>query len=287
MEGREKMDLGSFPKWHNLLLATWSAAMCFGTLYEIFNLYKTDDRYNSISDLFCDETGQLMKGRVGYWAWVYYASKFYELLDTVLMVLKKRPLTFLHVYHHIVIISLCWTWNQGNYSQQWWAVVVNTAVHIVMYSYYYLRIVNPGKDYWWKAHITQFQLLQFLSVFINIFVWFYISMTGIKFTDTGLTYESSRCSGDVPVVVYAQTINTSFLFLFGNFYVQTYLSKQKAKADKAKAKKEEGKAVTDGVANGVANGSSKANGKAHKSRSKSPVSGRTRQRKQPKQNGHH
>ncbi|KAL8203841.1 UNVERIFIED_CONTAM: Elongation of very long chain fatty acids protein 7 [Gekko kuhli] len=41
--------------------------------------------------------------------WLYYFSKFIELLDTVFFVLRKKngQVTFLHVFHHSI---MPWTW---------------------------------------------------------------------------------------------------------------------------------------------------------------------------------
>jgi hypothetical protein len=63
----------------------------------------------------------------------------------------------------------------------------NTAIHVVMYSYYSLASFGPEiqKYLWWKKYITQMQLLQFVVcglygvvLFFNQtgypIVWFYI-----------------------------------------------------------------------------------------------------------------
>ena len=33
-------------------------------------------------------------------------TQFYEMLDTVLMVLRRNPVPFLHVYHHAAYVAL-------------------------------------------------------------------------------------------------------------------------------------------------------------------------------------
>lgn len=42
--------------------------------------------------------------------WWYYFSKGYELLDTVIFILRKKnnQITFLHVYHHTSMFVLWW-----------------------------------------------------------------------------------------------------------------------------------------------------------------------------------
>ena len=35
-------------------------------------------------------------------------AQYYELLDTVLRVLKAQPLTFLHVFHHAVVLAMAY-----------------------------------------------------------------------------------------------------------------------------------------------------------------------------------
>ena len=39
--------------------------------------------------------------------------------------------------------------------------LINCVVHVIMYFYYYLTIVNPEykKSIWWKKHITQIQMV--------------------------------------------------------------------------------------------------------------------------------
>ena len=49
-------------------------------------------------------------GPVFFWAHVFYLSKVYELGDTLLILLAHRPLTLLHVYHHAVVVAMCYLW---------------------------------------------------------------------------------------------------------------------------------------------------------------------------------
>ena len=94
---------------------------------------------------------------------MYYLSKYYELLDTVLQLFKGRPPPhfFLHVYHHAVVLLMAWNWLEYVQTLQHIALLFNTSVHVVMYYYYFRRVL--GWPVWWKRYVTQFQLVQFGS----------------------------------------------------------------------------------------------------------------------------
>ncbi|CAI2166284.1 17373_t:CDS:2 [Funneliformis geosporum] len=82
---------------HNLMLCLLSAIM-FGYAER------------GIGECFCTSDSSSTKGRLFYVTYVYYLSKFDELLDTVILVLKKKPIIFLHWYHHAIVILMVWSW---------------------------------------------------------------------------------------------------------------------------------------------------------------------------------
>lgn len=51
--------------------------------------------------IWCDQKPpQLHKGRLIFFYYVNYLTKYYELLDTALLVLRGRPVAVFHMYHH-------------------------------------------------------------------------------------------------------------------------------------------------------------------------------------------
>lgn len=88
--------------------------------------------------------------------------------------------------------------------------MVNSFIHVLMYSYYALSAFGPtiAKYLWWKRYLTILQLIQFTSALI-------LGINGIR----------SGC--DFPLwMQYALVIYMiSFIVLFGNFYAKAYIAK--------------------------------------------------------------
>jgi fatty acid elongase 3 len=134
--------------------------------------------------------------------------KFYELFDTVLMVLKKRRLNFLHVYHHCIVIPLFYVYMTTNMVSQWILVVANSTVHVLMYYYYAMATV--GRSVWWKRYITQAQIVQFV-----------IDLTA-TWPYPVLYHSAAGCSGSMRGWLFGQAVGLSFYKLFRDFYLRSY-----------------------------------------------------------------
>nr|BBF94992.1 elongation of very long chain fatty acids protein 12 [Orthetrum albistylum] len=154
--------------------------------------------------------------------WWFYFSKFTELSDTVFFVLRKKNdhITVLHLIHHGGIPIATWFGTKfvpGGHST--FCGMLNTFVHAVMYSYYFISALKPKwKGYLkFKKWVTLLQIAQFVLIMAHAlqllvvdcdyprsFVWF-ISFHGLL-----------------------------FLILFSNFYLRTYAgSKKRAAVTKA------------------------------------------------------
>ncbi|AWP04076.1 putative elongation of very long chain fatty acids protein 1-like isoform 7 [Scophthalmus maximus] len=181
-------------------------------------------------------------------AWLFYFSKYIELLDTAFFVLRKKQnqITFLHVFHHSF---MPWTW--------WWGItltpvggmaafhaLVNAVVHVIMYFYYGLSAAGPRfqKYLWWKKYMTAIQLTQFILVSIHISQYYFME----------------KCDFQVPMWIHLVWIYGVFFFLlFSNFWVQAYIKGKRLPAanDKSKLNGSTSEPITV-----VANGKHKENG---------------------------
>ena len=190
---------------HNVLLCIASIIMCLGTLLCIALEYP----YSTMEDLFCFSVGEpVMPSSLSIWLDLFYWSKYWELLDTVLLVMRGKPLTFLHVYHHAVVIPETWIMTQDKLPWTLGCVVGNTGVHIIMYLYFALRA--DGRSVSWRRLVTRVQLVQFMTAVPCVPIWCWYHFTS-----------ATGCSG-VRTFLLLGVFDGSLLLLFLGFYRRAY-----------------------------------------------------------------
>ncbi|KAL7312275.1 Fatty acyl-CoA elongase/Polyunsaturated fatty acid specific elongation enzyme, variant 2 [Mucor circinelloides] len=164
-----------------------------------------------------------------------YLVKYYELIDTVFLVVKKKKLEFLHYFHHSMTMALCYTQLVGRTTVSWVPIVLNLTVHVLMY-YYYFRTAS-GAKIWWKQYLTTMQIIQFV---IDLVVIYTCTYSYYAYTYTSFMPNFGDCAGTESAAAFGCAILTSYLFLFINFYRITYNKKKAAAAAKkaANGKKE-------------------------------------------------
>jgi len=201
-----------FPVYYAVL--AYNLTLIFSNLYMASELFITTRHYSWKCQPMDYSSDEYPVRTVNVFWW-FYISKIVELLDTFFFIAKGnyRQLSFLHIYHHSTMVFFWWIgarYVAGGNSVP--AAMINSSVHVVMYTYYFLAAFGPRfkKYLWWKKYLTTMQLAQFTLIFtlavVNVIdgckwpKWMY----GVFFGSVG-----------------------SFFVLFSNFYIMNYGKKDK------------------------------------------------------------
>ena len=146
------------------ILALWSACNAafsiLGTTRMLPELFYVIQHYGWEYSI-CNPSYFL--GPTKVWGYLYTISKVFELGDTVFIILRKQKLVFLHWYHHVTVMIYTWYSYTEWQALGRWFMVMNFAVHSVMYSYYTLKAIRFRVPKFVSMVITVLQLLQVSS----------------------------------------------------------------------------------------------------------------------------
>lgn len=191
---------------HNIILVASSAAMLSGVVVESHRRAVREGGLSYPSFLLCENLDPPSgSGALYYWSYIYYLSKYYELLDTALQLARGKPPPHfvLHVYHHAAVLFMAWAWCETKQSLQFIALGFNTAVHVVMYSYFLQRTITRTVPRW-KSLVTMFQIFQFS-----------FSMAAVAVTCFAVFVQGYECAG-ITAVFGNALFNVTLLRSFVN-----------------------------------------------------------------------
>eukprot|EP00960_Hanusia_phi_P033016 750196-Hanusia_phi.AAC.2 len=185
-------------------------------------------------------------GNLQFLYYINYLVKWYELLDTVILVLRKKEVIFLHEYHHAATLFLCWIQMDQHSTVQWVPIAINLLVHVFMYYYYTLAALKI--PVWWKMYLTQLQIVQFVIdiaacefMFALLFVCSYnirhlcltvawrmtapfpwqVSTQAVMSLSSEVWGPRPLCNGTLKGALVGVGVIFSYLVLFVIFYLQT------------------------------------------------------------------
>eukprot|EP00747_Dinoflagellata_sp_TGD_P163151 gnl/TRDRNA2_/TRDRNA2_181526_c0_seq1.p1 gnl/TRDRNA2_/TRDRNA2_181526_c0~~gnl/TRDRNA2_/TRDRNA2_181526_c0_seq1.p1 ORF type:complete len:314 (-),score=64.42 gnl/TRDRNA2_/TRDRNA2_181526_c0_seq1:298-1239(-) len=236
-----RRDLTAIAVVHNSILIALSVSMATGGIYALATRYMQE----GFDGIFCSQrpAGTVLDGPAGLWLRVFYWSKFVELIDTVLLCMKLKPTIPLHIYHHVSMLWLCWSWVRFEWLEgSLWCVIVNSIIHTFMYYYYLVSAL--GKDVWWKKYLTMGQIIQFLTgtAYVSVYLWNDYMRGDVAKGGCG-AFERRYCAWA------AHGVNITFIMLFAQFFGKTYKKKPKdPKAASAKAQPKAAASTKDATA---------------------------------------
>lgn len=150
--------------------------------------------------------------------WIFYIQKYVEFADTWFFLLRKsfRQVSFLHIFHHSSITFVVGLIIPHAFSgDMYLPILLNAIVHCVMYGYY--AATSLGYKFWWKKYLTMMQLIQFCLISgQSFYAWF----------------KGPRCGTPDFAKALLICYMFSMLYLFGQFFVGSYLNKKTIQKEK-------------------------------------------------------
>ncbi|KAF9434254.1 hypothetical protein BGZ76_008325 [Entomortierella beljakovae] len=154
-ESRSSSALTAFVFIHNMILCLYSGITFVSMMPAMIQNYRT----HSLHAAYCDTDRSLWNNGLGYWGYIFYLSKFYEVIDTIIILMKGRRSSTLQTYHHAGAMITMWSGIRYQTTPIWIFVVFNSFIHTIMYCYYACTSIGlhpPGKKYLTTLQITQF-----------------------------------------------------------------------------------------------------------------------------------
>jgi fatty acid desaturase 2 (delta-6 desaturase) len=199
------------PTFHNYNMTLQSFVLLSLTIYDYFqvaNYYNLD-----LTDFIAvsNKGGDYHQFANQHFLWIFLASKVWEWIDTVLLIINRKKIIWLHLWHHATIVFAFYTGFHA--SSNFWIGSLNSFIHIIMYLYYAdVKFIKPFAKY-----LTQLQIVQlFGGVFMNCISYNY------NVGNTRLQQFS--------------IINGVFCLSYGLMFLQFYAAKYKPKKSERETK---------------------------------------------------
>ncbi|KAL7080483.1 hypothetical protein ACQ4LE_000838 [Meloidogyne hapla] len=210
MEDKKPFDLRLPLFFWNLALSIFSTCGAWRFGHEFFYVLLNRGFQDSICLSFSPAEP------VAFWAMCFALSKIAEFGDTVFLLLRKRPLIFLHWFHHAVVLIYSWHSATELTAAGRWFIQLNYMVHSVMYAYYAAACIGLRAPKWISMSVTAMQTTQMLiGVLISLYVAFLKWTQDINFV----------CQQSVQNMCICFTIYSAFAVLFTRFFVNAYCRK--------------------------------------------------------------
>ncbi|KAK0621355.1 fatty acid elongase-like protein [Bombardia bombarda] len=205
------------------------------------------------------DTGRMWNEGLAFYGWLFYLSKFYEVLDTFIILAKGKYSSTLQTYHHAGAMMCMWAGMRYMSAPIWLFVFFNSFIHSIMYTYFTVTAFRIRVPLAFKRLLTSLQITQFIVggsyAMIHSFVSYTIpvaassseteaaatasaavngSATPILHNDAKIAYTGRK---EVPCVTttggtFAVWLNVVYLapltYLFVSFFIESYLRRSKA-----------------------------------------------------------
>ncbi|KAG8384518.1 hypothetical protein BUALT_Bualt04G0126200 [Buddleja alternifolia] len=216
---RRPLPLGPIPAAHSLCMALISATIFAGTLLSTAAEIRETrwswrrSRTTPFQWLLCFPLGTRPSGRVFFWSYIYYLSRFLHALRSFITILRHRKLSFFKLFNHSILIFMSFLWLEFSQSFQVLAILLTSLVYSVVYGYRFWTAVGlPSACFPFVVNCQMVLLSCNLVCHFGVLLMHFIK---------------GGCNG-IGAWVFNSVLNGAILFLVLNFYVRMHLKNRKA-----------------------------------------------------------
>ncbi|CAL1380383.1 unnamed protein product [Linum trigynum] len=227
---RGPIPLGPIPALHSLAMALISATIFAGILLSAASEIRETRWFWRRSKtpfqwLLCFPIGTRPSGRVFFWSYMYYLSRFVHMLRTFFSIFSARRLVFCQLFNHIILTVVSFLWLEFSQSFQVLGIMLATMVYSAVYGYrFWTAIGLPGACFPFVLNCQIALLGGNLVCHVGVLL---------------LHFMKGGCNG-IGAWVFNSVLNAAIMLLFLNSYVRMHLVRKKeAKKEIRDLKKEE------------------------------------------------
>lgn len=211
------VPLGPIPGLHSLAMALLSATIFAGILSSSVAEIR-DTRWfwrrskTPFQWLLCFPLGTRPSGRVFFWSYIFYLSRFLHIFRTFFTILRNpQKFPFFQLLNHSILICMSFNWLEFSQSFQVLAILSMTLVFSLVYGYRFCTEIGLQKSY--------FPFVMFCQIILVVtnLAW-HIGVLVLHFWKGG-------CNG-MGAWVFNTVLNSFVLLFVLNFYVKKCLSER-------------------------------------------------------------
>uniref|UniRef100_A0A2N9H4E5 Elongation of fatty acids protein 3-like n=1 Tax=Fagus sylvatica TaxID=28930 RepID=A0A2N9H4E5_FAGSY len=215
---RRSVPLGPIPAVHSLAMALISAVIFVGILLSaaaeirdtrwLWRLTKTTTPFQW---LLCFPLGTRPSGRVFFWSYIFYHSRFLHLFRTFFTILRRRNLSFFRLFNHSILILMSFLWLEFSQSFQVIAILLTTFLYSVVYGYrFWTAIGLPSACFPFVVNCQVVLLGCNLVCHFGVFLFHFLK---------------GGCNG-IGAWGFNSVLNGAILLFFLKYYVKEYFKKR-------------------------------------------------------------
>jgi len=159
-------------------------------------------------------------GLSGVFVALFIYSKVAELMDTVLLLLARKPVIALQWWHHSTVLLYCWHSYSVQIATGLWFAAMNYSVHSVMYGYFALMSTK------YRKMVTPYAIFITLAQLAQMLVGMFVTIKAVLYQDAGLECHVNKTNSVLGFAMYL-----SYFLLFFKLFIENYVTQTRKRSE--------------------------------------------------------